>query len=137
MGYFVFNQAAMQREFHSWEGMTGAYIGRKSRDLADLAKASCGVETGNLKGHIKVDYGRTSTGGDLESHVGVTSGGGHKGYAWMHHEGTIPHFIFPNTAKVLRFYWERVGRVVYRSFVRHPGTVANKYLTDWLPVLFH
>lgn len=35
--------------------------------------------------------------------------------------GTRPHVIRPRRARALRFFWPRVGRVVFFAKVNHPG----------------
>lgn len=47
---------------------------------------------------------------------------------WVH-EGTKPHPIKARTKKTLRFFWARVGRVVYPRQVQHPGNEPNRFLT--------
>jgi hypothetical protein len=52
-------------------------------------------------------------------------------------EGTRPHVIRVKRARFLRFYWPKVGRVVYFKSVNHPGTKANPFMSRayrrWLP----
>ena len=36
--------------------------------------------------------------------------------------GTRPHIITARRARVLKFFWRKAGRVVFRYRVRHPGT---------------
>lgn len=50
--------------------------------------------------------------------------------ARLHHEGTKPHEIVPRNGRFLVFYWPKIGRVVFLKRVNHPGTKANRYLTD-------
>ena len=51
--------------------------------------------------------------------------------------GTRPHVIRAKNAPMLRFYWPKVGRVVYFKQVNHPGTKPNRFynraLQQWLP----
>lgn len=54
------------------------------------------------------------------------------GYGIYHHEGTPAHVIRPRRARVLAFYWPKVGRVVYLREVHHPGTRPNRFLTGAL-----
>lgn len=87
------------------------------------AKRMVGVRTGALRNSI---VGR---------HLGNFTGqylwiGSEKGYALAHHEGTKPHIIKPNNAKVLRFVSK--GQVIYTPVVKHPGTKANHYLSRQL-----
>jgi hypothetical protein len=37
-------------------------------------------------------------------------------------EGTLPHRIVPRRARMLRFFWERMGETVVFARVMHPGT---------------
>lgn len=134
MGYFVFNEPAMQQTFHEWSGLFGRYLAAKSEELAALGRITAGFDTGRLKGSIEVDYGTTTTGGDLQSKVGVLGAAPITGYAYYHHEGTLPHQIYPNTAKALKFNFG--GVTVFAAHVNHPGTRANKYLTSHLRALF-
>jgi hypothetical protein len=87
------------------------------------AKRMVGVRTGTLRDSI---VGR---------HLGNYTGqylwiGSERGYALDHHEGTKPHIIKPDTAKVLRFVSK--GQVIYTPIVKHPGTKANHYLSRQL-----
>lgn len=51
--------------------------------------------------------------------------------------GTRPHVIRARNARYLRFYWPKVGRVVYFKQVNHPGTKANPFMArayrQWAP----
>jgi len=40
---------------------------------------------------------------------------------WLRPPGTKPHVIRAKRAKYLRFYWPKVGKVVYFTAVNHPG----------------
>lgn len=42
--------------------------------------------------------------------------------------GTRPHTIVPVRARALRFYWKKVGRIVFFKRVFHPGTRANPFI---------
>lgn len=53
-------------------------------------------------------------------------------YANSVHGGQPARTIVPVRARELVFYWRRVGRVVRRSRVSHPGTTAQPYMTDAL-----
>lgn len=49
------------------------------------------------------------------------------------HEGARAHTIRPrNPGGTLRFYWERVGYVVYFKSVKHPGVGSTPFLTSSL-----
>jgi len=54
-------------------------------------------------------------------------------YAAAVERGAAPHIIRPRPPrKKLRFYWRRVGRVVYPSLVHHPGQEGKRYLRSAL-----
>jgi hypothetical protein len=52
-------------------------------------------------------------------------------------KGTKSHVIRAKNAPMLRFYWPKVGRVVYFKSVNHPGTKPNRFynraLQRWAP----
>ena len=53
-------------------------------------------------------------------------------------EGTKPHEITPKgPGYPLRFFWEKLGKVVYTYHVNHPGTKPNPFtqraLDRWIP----
>lgn len=50
--------------------------------------------------------------------------------ALIHHEGTKPHTIVPRHAKVLAFWSNKSGGMVFTKIVHHPGTRGNHYLTE-------
>lgn len=53
--------------------------------------------------------------------------------AMIHHEGTRPHQILPVKSRFLVFPGKG-GGVVFATKVNHPGTHANRYLVDNLPL---
>jgi len=89
------------------------------------AKAQVGVKTGKLKSSIHKRHTGNFTGQYLW--IGSTVN-----YAYMHHEGTRPHFIVPRVAgKMLRF--SSKGRMIMTPGpVMHPGTKPNRYLSNQL-----
>lgn len=42
-------------------------------------------------------------------------------------EGTEPHSIAAQPGKMLRFYWPKVGKVIFTPEVSHPGTTARPW----------
>lgn len=53
--------------------------------------------------------------------------------AWaLEYGGKGSYAIFPTKAAVLRFYWEKVGAVVFRPYVQHPPMMEYRYLRDAL-----
>lgn len=131
----VFNDAAFDRAFKSWEGDVGVWLTTKTDMLETLARGSAGFDTGELIASIRTAQGHT-TGGDLEAKVGT-----HpdeelgRGYGYWNHEGTFPHEIRPRRpGGVLKF--RSRGMVVFATRVHHPGTKATKFLSQWLGDLF-
>lgn len=56
--------------------------------------------------------------------------------AMLEHEGAKAHTIAQRPGgPMLRFYWTKVGHVVYFTRVNHPGTKGSKFLTS--PLLLY
>lgn len=108
-------------EFLSTRGMVGKHISRLGTRIAMRAKRQVGVDTGRLRASIrsKVMEGRRGP---------MAIVGSDQRHALLHHEGSRRHTITPKKAKALRF--KQGGRIVYAHSVNHPGTKANKYLSD-------
>jgi hypothetical protein len=102
-------------------GLVGKHLRKKVRAIVNAAQRQVGVDTGALRQSIHSRYSRDALGqkywiGSKNSH------------ALLHHEGTKPHLITPDKSPILRF--TSGSRVIYTRHVVHPGTRANKYLTD-------
>jgi hypothetical protein len=99
-------------------------IGRHLSRIGDLiligARAMVGVDTGRLKRALNKKHRRDTRGQYIEVGANVS-------HAFIHHEGTRPHVILPETGRVLRF--RAGGRIVYARQIKHPGTRGRKYLT--------
>ena len=121
MAKVIIRKPAYNFEFNNPDGMVGKYLAKKGRRLEVLAKAQAGVRTGALRASIHMRHARDPRG----QYVMV---GSRLNYALMHHEGTKPHLIVANSAKVLRFV--KGSSIVYAHSVMHPGTKANRYLSD-------
>jgi hypothetical protein len=89
--------------------------------ITGAAKRQVGVNTGALRASIHMRHFRDTRG----QYVRI---GSSLPYARLHHEGTRPHFIRPNTKQVLKFVTR--GQLVITHLVRHPGTRPNRYLSD-------
>lgn len=118
----VWNYPELDRLLKSSTGPVGRDLHRRGRKVATAARRQVGVRTGALKSSITVTHERTKTGQQVKV-------GSDLDYALMHHQGTRPHVIIARPEKMLRFTG-RNGGVVYTHKVNHPGTAANKYLTD-------
>lgn len=102
-------------------GPTGRMLKRRGGYVLRAAKQQVGVRTGALRSSIHMRHLRDSRG----QYVKI---GSNKNYALAHHEGTRPHIIRPDRAQALRFVSR--GAIIFAGVVNHPGTKANKYLTD-------
>ena len=101
----------------------GKFLIKRGREIQAKAKLQVGKDTGALSRSIYVKHYR----GAVNPYVMV---GSKLRHAYMHHEGTSPHLIRPKNARALRFMYN--GTVIYVSKVNHPGTKANRYLSDHL-----
>ena len=119
--YVKFRKAELDFLLNNPSGSVGRYLAKKGRMITVAAKAQAGVRTGALRSSIHMRHLRDSRG----QYVKI---GSRLNYALAHHEGTKPHIIAANRARVLRFVSK--GRVVYAHAVLHPGTKPNRYLTD-------
>jgi hypothetical protein len=126
MATVIFREPVLDRYLNAPGGQVGRYLERKGSIVTAAAKGQVGVRTGALRGSIHMRHLRDSRG----QYVKI---GSSLPYARMHHEGTKPHMIYPVRAQVLKFVTK--GRLIYTNAVRHPGTKANKYLTDNLKLI--
>lgn len=85
--------------------------------------------TGRLAGSLRtrgpfMEFGRVvgSVGSDLPYAAAVEGGSG------LYGPRRSKYVIRPNRAKMLKFYWRRVGRVVVLPKVNHPGQRGKDYL---------
>lgn len=106
-----------------WEpnGATMQRLRRVGRTIVAAARRQVGKDTRELERSIHYDIKRW--GGLPEVWIGS-----YNSIAYLHHEGTRPHAISARNGAFLRF--SSRGRVVYDRTVMHPGTKANRYLTD-------
>ena len=96
------------------------------RDLAIFETAFGPYTTGELARHMKTSVIDVATGirGRVYNRLS---------YARVAHDGSPPHVIRPRPPRqYLKFYWRKVGRVVYLERVHHPGMRGKKYFTKHL-----
>jgi hypothetical protein len=117
----VFRKPVMDNFLDKPNGQVGRYLARRGRRIESAAKRQVGVNTGALRASIHMRHFADPRG----QYIRV---GSSLNYARAHHEGTKPHLIRPNTKRMLRFASK--GQIVFAHMVRHPGTPANRYLTD-------
>lgn len=87
--------------------------------IVELAKRYVGVKSGRLRRKISYHVRKIPAGYEITA-VADTH------YALLHHEGTRPHIIRPESNRVMRF--KSRGRVIFAQRVFHPGTRPNKFL---------
>jgi hypothetical protein len=119
----IINKAELEVELNGSAGQVGRWLQQRGTAMTLAAKRQVGVDTGALKASIHMRVSRDAVGQLLT----VSASGP---YALAHHEGTKPHVITPNNANILRF--SAGGRMIYTHEVNHPGTRANRFLTDQL-----
>jgi hypothetical protein len=129
MSYRLTNVQLYPAVFENFiNGRTGD-VGRSmqtlGREIQIAARHQAGMRTGRLRASINVDHQTNRTGHTLRIGSDVP-------YALAHHEGTKPHLITPKNGEFLRF--GSGTRVVYTRQVHHPGTRANRYLSDQLRI---
>lgn len=101
----------------------GRYLYKLGRRVQVLSKASAPIDTGALRASIYLNYDS----GFVNPSVTV---GSNLRYAYMVHEGTSPHVITPNNARIMRFM--AGGRIIYAQRVHHPGTPRTEFLSKHL-----
>ncbi len=126
MATVVIRRAELDFMLNNPSGDVGRYLAKKGRIIQAAARAQVGVRTGALRASIHMRHLRDSRGQFIKV-------GSSLNYALLHHEGSKPHIIVPDRATILKFATR--GRVVYAHAVRHPGTKANRYLTDNLKLV--
>ena len=126
MATVVIRKAELDFMLNNPSGDVGRYLAKKGKIVQAAAKAQVGVRTGALRASIHMRHLRDSRGQFIKV-------GSSLNYALLHHEGSKPHIIVPDRATILKFATR--GRVVYAHAVRHPGTKANRYLTDNLKLV--
>lgn len=104
-------------------------IGRRAvnevaHDIETEAKRRVPVRTGHTRATIRAHEARVR--GPFTISAEVTAGGA----AEFLEKSTRAHIIRARRAQALRFYWPRVGRVVFFKSVHHPGTQAHPFMTE-------
>jgi len=123
MARVKFYESVLDNFLNNPNGEVGQFLKGKGNEILTLAKAKVGVRTGRLRNSLHMRHMRDPRGQYIW--VGSTLD-----YALAHHEGTAPRTITPKSGKMLRFVSR--GQVVYAHSVQHPGTRANRYLSEAL-----
>jgi hypothetical protein len=129
-GEFVeFDEAGFHHVFTSWDGPVGGHVAKAARSIEIHAMSHVGFDTGRLLSSIDSVFYNIN--GELAVRTGANPmQDGVVGYALYHHQGTRPHKIVARNAQFLRFPDSRTGQIRYARSVHHPGTKANRYLTQ-------
>lgn len=116
----------LDKLLNSPRGDVGRYMAGLGQKIEAAAKSQVGVRTGTLRASIHTRHSRDGRGQYLKI-------GSEVKHALAHHEGTKPHMIYQDPTKMMRFV--RKGQIVYAHSVFHPGTKANRYLSDNLKLV--
>lgn len=122
------DDAALQAFIFNPRGPIRTDLRRRGRQVRRRARQLVGVETGALRQSITMEELDTLT-------TPAVSVGSKLPYALLHHDGTPPHVILPNSRRLLRF--KVAGKIVYAERVQHPGTKANPFLAQALREAIH
>lgn len=116
-----------QREYDNEER---AMMGRLGQRMAQLSRSEAPKRTGRYAQSISHRVFTDIVGSGFE----IRSNSPLRAYIT---EGTKPHPIVARRAKFLRFFWPKVGRVVFFKSVNHPGTRPNRFynraVARWMP----
>lgn len=119
----VLYKPVIDRMLNDRNGMVGRHLTKTASKITHLARLQVGKKTGKLVRSIRYEHiPRNAMGPGVKV-------GAYTSYALLHHQGTKPHMIFPSKPGGTLIFM-RGARVVHTRFVRHPGTKANRYLTD-------
>lgn len=114
-------------ELKSWSRV---FLRRKNEEfsskLVAAAKQEAPRRSGRLAAHIKPSPVRFT--GPYRAEGGAEIDTREVPYAGFVRWGTRPHVIRARRAPALRFYWDKVGRVVFFKSVNHPGTKPNPFM---------
>lgn len=120
----VLYKPILEFELRSSHGMVGRTLHKIGNRVLQGARRQAGVKSGRLRASMKLRHVRVRR----EAAVKI---GAYTEYALMHHQGTRPHIITPNKPGG-NLVFMKGSRVIHTKMVMHPGTRANRYLTDQL-----
>lgn len=93
----------------------------------EIAREEAPERTGKFRESIRFHVFARNTGDKAKTEVGFTTSSKQPLGRWIT-EGTRPHIIRAKKKNFLRFFWPRMGKIVFFHSVNHPGTRANPYL---------
>lgn len=118
-----FYDAVLDNFLNNTNGEVGRWLKKATMPVLAESRIRVGVRTGALRSSIHMRHSRDPRG----QQVWI---GSKLNYALAHHEGTPPHQIKPKNGRYLKFASR--GRIIYAQSVNHPGSKANRYLSDSL-----
>lgn len=124
---FTIDDRAVDAMFNEGEPV-GQHVAMIRAKVVFLAKRYVGKDTRHLERRISARTIRLHDTVIVDVIADTT-------YALDHHNGTPPHWITPNSQRVLRF--KSGGRVVFAQQVWHPGTRPNPFLLRALREAVH
>jgi hypothetical protein len=120
------NDSGLYYTLKAPNGTVGRHLKTRAELIRSLARVRVGKRTGALAMSLYINQTVFLNGQIIEI-------GSKLPYALFHHEGTRPHVIHARQGGTLRF--TSSSRIVYSRAVMHPGTKANRYLADSLPLI--
>ena len=134
---YIRHPRAELQAFRSPTGMVGRWTGKKAHEVqahaivfAPKPGQGRGYSTGETAANIRVKGPTVGRSGPEATIVSDTN------HAVFVHEGTHPHVIKARPSGKMVFFWRKVGRVVFRDKVFHPGARANPFLVKALRSVF-
>lgn len=118
----VLYKPILNYELNTKSGMVGQRLYTIGDRIVASAKRQVGVKSGRLQGSIRMVHYSTGR----KQHIRV---GSNVPYALLHHQGTKPHVILPKPPRTTLVF-SKGARIIHSSVVMHPGTRANRYLSD-------
>ena len=134
-GGFEVNRPGWEKAFHSQKGTLGLWVRRQTNEVERQTEIEVPRPGGIPHNMTGINYATGEMASTIGSRVTMTDrtpeGRVRVGtdHALFVIKGTRPHIIRPTTpGGRLRFFWHRVGHVVYAKVVHHPGTAANNFM---------
>ena len=141
---FVPDPAGWSHCFHSEGGLVGQFISDVTSDVAMAVRAESPGPGKPPRNRTGIYYGTGATEATIGQHVladGVSEVEGRvfatTSYVKYVIHGTAPHLIVPKKpGGKLKFFWVKKGKHVALPHVKHPGTLANDFMSRGLRIGF-
>lgn len=127
-GKLIVYKPILNFELNNRLGLVGRSLHGTANRITQLAKLKVGKKTGRLAKSIRFEHiARNALGPGIKV-------GAYTSYALLHHRGTRPHIITPNKPGG-NLVFRKGSRIIHSRIVMHPGTKANRYLTDPMNII--